>query len=39
MGYRLVYRAPDRSLTDEDVNELHNRLVAKVLDMFHATLR
>jgi phenylalanyl-tRNA synthetase beta chain len=39
VGYRLVYRAPDRSLTDEDVNELHNRLVSKVIEAFGATLR
>ncbi len=39
VGYRLVYRSADRSLTDEEVNEIHNRLVQKVLDVFHATLR
>ena len=39
IGYRLVYRAPDRSLTDEEVNVVHNGLAAKVLDAFHAVLR
>jgi phenylalanyl-tRNA synthetase beta chain len=39
IGYRLVYRAADRSLTDEEVNAVHDRLVEKVLNTFHATLR
>ena len=39
LGYRIVYRAADRSLTDEEINELHGRLVAKVLETFGATLR
>lgn len=39
LGYRLTYRAADRNLTDEEVNELHGGLVAKVLKEFHAELR
>ncbi len=39
VGYRLVYRAPDRSLTDEEVNLVHNRLVDKVVSAFNAVLR
>lgn len=39
LGYRLVYRAADRSLTDEEVNDLHGRLTEKVLERFQATLR
>ncbi len=39
LGYRLVYRAADRSLTDEEVNALHSRLTERVLETFHATLR
>lgn len=39
VGYRLVYRSPERSLTDAEVNELHDRLVKQVLDRFAATLR
>lgn len=39
IGYRLVYRAPDRSLTDEEVNGIHQGLVGKLLAKFQATLR
>jgi phenylalanyl-tRNA synthetase beta chain len=39
VGYRLVYRASDRSLTDEEVNAVHSDLVAKVMKAFGAELR
>jgi phenylalanyl-tRNA synthetase beta chain len=39
VGYRLVYRSGDRSLTDSEVNEIHGRLVASVLGQFDAVLR
>jgi phenylalanyl-tRNA synthetase beta chain len=39
VGYRLVYRALDRNLTDEEVNNIHAGLVQKVLAAFQATLR
>ena len=39
IGYRLVYRAVDRNLTDEEVNVIHHKLAEKVLAKFHATLR
>jgi phenylalanyl-tRNA synthetase beta chain len=39
LGYRLTYRAADRNLTDEEVNEVHGELVAKVLKTFKAELR
>jgi phenylalanyl-tRNA synthetase beta chain len=39
VGYRLTYRASDRNLTDEEVNELHGQLVARVLSEFNAVLR
>lgn len=39
IGYRLVYRAADRNLTDEEVNDIHQRLVDKVLGKFQASLR
>ncbi len=39
VAYRFIYRAPDRSLTDEEVNELHATLVKRVLSRFNATLR
>jgi len=39
VAYRLIYRAPDRSLTDEEVNEIHSALVERVLSRFNAILR
>ena len=39
VGYRLVYRAPHRNLTDEEVNSIHAGLVENVLAAFQATLR
>ena len=39
IGYRLVYRSSDRSLTDAEVNERHGRLVERVLNNFHGILR
>lgn len=39
LGYRLTYRANDRNLTDEEVNELHGALVTRVLKTFNADLR
>ena len=39
VGYRLVYRSLERSLTDAEVNGVHGRLVQQVLDHFDATLR
>lgn len=39
LGYRLEYRSSDRSLTDEEINDLHGRLVDKVLVEFHGVLR
>jgi phenylalanyl-tRNA synthetase beta chain len=39
VGYRLVYRAPNRNMTDEEANSIHEGLVQKVLRTFHAVLR
>jgi phenylalanyl-tRNA synthetase beta chain len=39
IGYRLTYRAADRSLTDEEVNIVHGNLVEKVLNKFSVSLR
>jgi phenylalanyl-tRNA synthetase beta chain len=39
IGYRVIYRSGDRSLTDAEVNQIHGRLVDRVLGQFHATLR
>jgi phenylalanyl-tRNA synthetase beta chain len=39
VGYRITYRAPDRSLTDEEVNALHVELIGKVTARFAVSLR
>jgi phenylalanyl-tRNA synthetase beta chain len=39
IGYRLTYRAMDRSLTDEEVNNVHGRLIEKVTAKFGVSLR
>ncbi|MGV8075364.1 MAG: phenylalanine--tRNA ligase subunit beta [Syntrophobacteraceae bacterium] len=39
IGYRLTYRALDRSLTDDEVNAVYSQLVAAVLEKFQAVLR
>jgi len=30
LAYSISYRAPDRTLTDEEVNELHGKLVCEL---------
>ncbi len=39
VGYRVIYRAPDRNLRDEEVNRVHEALIEKVVKRFGATLR
>jgi len=39
IGYRLTYRAADRSLTDEEINRIHGDLVEKVVNRFGVSLR
>lgn len=39
VGYRLTYRASDRSLTDEEVNAIHQKLVEQVVERFGVSLR
>ncbi|SFM65816.1 phenylalanine--tRNA ligase subunit beta [Thermodesulforhabdus norvegica] len=39
VAYRIIYRHPERSLTDEEVNELHGRIVQKILETFDLRLR
>ncbi len=39
VGYRLTYRAADRSLTDEEINTVHERMVKKVVEKFGVSLR
>nr|HID60047.1 phenylalanine--tRNA ligase subunit beta [Desulfobacterales bacterium] len=38
LGFRITYRSFERSLTDEEVNRIHKRIVQKVVDHFHAEL-
>jgi phenylalanyl-tRNA synthetase beta chain len=39
VAFSIVYRAPDRSLTDEEVNTAHGKFVEALLKEFNATLR
>jgi len=39
VAFSLVYRAPDRTLTDEEVNAAHARFQQAILAHFRATLR
>ncbi len=39
VGYRLTYRAADRSLTDEEINTVHDKMVKKVVEKFGVSLR
>jgi phenylalanyl-tRNA synthetase beta chain len=39
LAYRISYRAPDRTLTDEEVNELHTQLIAAVSGELGVSLR
>jgi phenylalanyl-tRNA synthetase beta chain len=39
LAFRITYRSPERSLTDEEVNEFHTTVTNKVLVAFKATLR
>ncbi len=39
VAYALTYRAPDRTLTDAEVNEAHQRIVAQVNEKLGGTLR
>ncbi|HHV71191.1 MAG TPA: phenylalanine--tRNA ligase subunit beta [Clostridia bacterium] len=39
LAYSLVYRVKDRTLTDEEVNEVHNRIVESLKEKFGAELR
>ncbi|GGE17811.1 phenylalanine--tRNA ligase beta subunit [Marinithermofilum abyssi] len=39
VAYTLTYRAEDRTLTDEEVNEVHGRIVEHVEAAFRAVLR
>jgi len=39
LAWRLVFQAPDRTLTDDEVNAVHARIVHRVRDHFHISLR
>jgi phenylalanyl-tRNA synthetase beta chain len=39
LGIRFVYRAPDRTLTDDEVNQLHGEIVRKIVDLTGARIR
>lgn len=39
IGYRVIYRAANRNLTDEEVNQIHQELTDQVLTAFDAVLR
>lgn len=37
--YRLVYRAPDRNLTKEEVNEIHKKIADACVELFQVQIR
>jgi phenylalanyl-tRNA synthetase beta chain len=39
LTYRFVYRASDRTLTDEEVEKIHEKIVDKILKQFQITVR
>ena len=39
LAYTLLYQADDRTLTDEDVNSLHERILARLRQRFAAEVR
>ena len=39
LAFRITYRSAERSLTDQEVNEIHKELSQKVIDKFEAQLR
>lgn len=39
LAFRLIYRAPDRTLTDEDVEPVHQKVREALEDRFQARLR
>jgi phenylalanyl-tRNA synthetase beta chain len=39
LAYKISYRASDRTLTDAEVNELHQALIAKLVENFEAQIR
>jgi phenylalanyl-tRNA synthetase beta chain len=39
LGIRFVYRASDRTLTDDEVNQLHGEIVKGIVDLTGARIR
>ncbi len=39
IGLRITYRSPERSLTDDEVNSIHETMTLEVLEKFDAQLR
>jgi phenylalanyl-tRNA synthetase beta chain len=39
LGIRFVYRASDRTLTDDEVNQLHGRVIKNIVDLTGARIR
>ena len=39
MAFSLVYRAAERTLTDDEVNPAHKKFVDELLKRFNAVLR
>ncbi len=39
LAYSLVYRSDDRTLTDEDINPIHEKIIANLKDKLGAVLR
>ncbi|HXQ24215.1 MAG TPA: hypothetical protein VN812_21210, partial [Candidatus Acidoferrales bacterium] len=35
LAYTIAYRAPDRTLTDAEVNDMHAQLIAALKDALH----
>ena len=39
LAWSLTFQAPDRTLTDTEVNRLHERIVAEIAKRFRAEVR
>jgi phenylalanyl-tRNA synthetase beta chain len=39
LAYAFTYRSPERSLTDPEVNSVHEKLIALFKDRLQATVR
>jgi phenylalanyl-tRNA synthetase beta chain len=39
ISYRIRYQASDRTLTDEEVNRYHEKVIFQLMEIFQAELR